>query len=231
MSGTTASVGPGTRGASKYDAALYCNAANAVFTWLPRVFGTPVALNVDGLERNRKKWNALAKTWYRISEWLATWMPNKVITDAHAIADYYRARHKTDSVMIPYGAEIGKVESGGVLSTLGLERGKYFLYVSRMEPENNALLVREAFEQVNTDFKLADEDLNPTSEMQTTAVQKEVAINNRYEIKSLEQVVAMAKSNERIMVSRFLPNAGLSAGYLTSSSHGLPNWRRGRRTP
>ncbi|MEO7143715.1 MAG: glycosyltransferase, partial [Bryobacteraceae bacterium] len=36
------------------DAALYCNAANAIFTWMPRAAGIPVALNVDGLERNRK---------------------------------------------------------------------------------------------------------------------------------------------------------------------------------
>jgi glycosyltransferase involved in cell wall biosynthesis len=38
---------------------------------------------------------------------------------------------------------------------LGLEPGRYVLYVSRMEPENNALLVRQAFEKVETDFKLA----------------------------------------------------------------------------
>src|SRR5678810_936696 len=31
---------------SRYDALLYCNAANAVFTWMPRAVGTPVALNV-----------------------------------------------------------------------------------------------------------------------------------------------------------------------------------------
>jgi len=73
-----------------HDAVLYCNAANAVFTWIPRMLGMPVALNVDGLERNRKKWNALAKAWYRISEWLATWMPNAVVTDAQSIAAYYR---------------------------------------------------------------------------------------------------------------------------------------------
>ena len=42
-----------------------------------------------------------------------------------------------------------------VLEQLGLEPGKYILYVSRMEPENNALLVREAFEKVETDLKLA----------------------------------------------------------------------------
>jgi glycosyltransferase involved in cell wall biosynthesis len=137
------------------DAVLYCNAANAIFTWMPRVLGMPVALNVDGLERNRKKWNAIAKTWYKISEWLATWMPNAVITDAAAIAEYYQERYYRSSNMIPYGAEIGPVKTSAVLGHLGLEPQKYFLYVSRMEPENNALLVRESFERIETPLKLA----------------------------------------------------------------------------
>jgi glycosyltransferase involved in cell wall biosynthesis len=140
---------------SRYDALLYCNAANAIFTWMPRVLGMPVALNVDGLERNRKKWNALAKSWYRLSEWLATWMPNAVVTDAQAIAQYYHEKYRRESVMIPYGAELGTVETCDVLRELGLEPDKYFLYVSRMEPENNGLLVRQGFEQVATDLKLA----------------------------------------------------------------------------
>ena len=140
---------------AKQDAVLYCNAANAIFTWLPRVCGMPVALNVDGLERHRKKWSALAKSWYRLSEWLATWMPNAVVTDAQCIADYYREKYRRSSEMIPYGAEVGKVATTGVLNQLGLEPRRYFFYVSRMEPENNALLVREAFEMLSTDFKLA----------------------------------------------------------------------------
>jgi glycosyltransferase involved in cell wall biosynthesis len=117
--------------------------------------GMRVALNVDGLERNRKKWNRLAKAWYRASEWMATWMPNIVVTDAACIADYYRTRYHKSSEMIPYGAEVGAVETDEILQRLGLERRGYFLYVSRMEPENNAVLVREAFEQVKTSFKLA----------------------------------------------------------------------------
>jgi glycosyltransferase involved in cell wall biosynthesis len=139
----------------KQDAVLYCNAANAVFTWLPRVAGMPVALNVDGLERHRKKWNRAAKAWYKLSEWLATWMPNVVVTDAARIAEYYQERYQRASEMIPYGAEIGAVPTSAVLRTLGLEPGGYFLYVSRMEPENNALLVREAFEKLDTPVKLA----------------------------------------------------------------------------
>ncbi len=135
--------------------ALYCNAANAIFTLWPRLFGIPVALNVDGVERKRKKWNAIARAWYFMSERLATIFPSAVVTDADQIREYYLQRYSKRTTFIPYGAETGKVETAAVLPELGLEQDRYFLYVSRMEPENNALLVREAFERMNTDMKLA----------------------------------------------------------------------------
>ena len=137
------------------DAALYCNGANAIFTLPPRLFGIPTLLNVDGLERKRRKWNRLAKAWYAISEWLATFCPTVVITDARQIEAYYLERYGKLTQFIPYGAETEKLATSEVLLKLGLERGGYFLYVSRMEPENNALLVREAFEQVKTPVRLA----------------------------------------------------------------------------
>jgi glycosyltransferase involved in cell wall biosynthesis len=139
----------------RVDAALYCNAANAIFTFWPRLLGIPVALNVDGLERKRKKWNRLAQTWYLISERLSTFCPSVMVTDASKIAEYYLTRYGKHSEFIPYGAETGKVAGTGILDKLGLAPDGYFLYVSRMEPENNALLVRESFEQVSTPLKLA----------------------------------------------------------------------------
>jgi glycosyltransferase involved in cell wall biosynthesis len=138
-----------------FDVLLYCNAANAVFTLWPRALGMATALNVDGVERHRKKWNALAKSWYLLSEWLATWCCSAVITDAEKIREYYLERYGKDSKFIAYGAETGKVTGTDQVRQLGLEPGRYVLYVSRMEPENNALLVREAFESIETDYKLA----------------------------------------------------------------------------
>src|SRR4029077_5936039 len=64
-------------------------------------------------------------------------------------------RYREKTHFIPYGAEVGKTETHGVLRPLDLEPGRYFLYVSRMEPENHALEVRQAFEPVNTEMKLA----------------------------------------------------------------------------
>jgi glycosyltransferase involved in cell wall biosynthesis len=131
----------------RVDGALYCNGANAIFTIWPRLFGMPVVLNVDGIERKRKKWNRIAKTWYLISECLATFCPTVVVTDARTIQDYYKQRYRKQSVFIPYGAEEGKVPGTDQITKLGLEPGRYFLYVSRMEPENHPLEVREAFEK------------------------------------------------------------------------------------
>ena len=139
----------------RVDVALYCNGANAIFTLWPRLLRIPVALNVDGIERKRKKWNRLARGWYLASEWLSTFCPTVIVTDALTIRDYYRERYGKESIFIPYGAEIGKVESAEVLAKLDLEAGRYFLYVSRMEPENHPLEVRIAFEQVVTTMKLA----------------------------------------------------------------------------
>lgn len=137
------------------DAALFCNAANAVFTLLPRLTGIPVALNVDGLERKRRKWNRAARAWYRLSEWLSTRFPTAIVSDAENIQRYYRETYGARSTFIPYGAPTGPVATRAVLDQLGLEPRRYFLYVSRLEPENNALLVREAFEKVGTSLRLA----------------------------------------------------------------------------
>jgi glycosyltransferase involved in cell wall biosynthesis len=138
-----------------YDAILFCNGANAVFTFAPRLIGTPTALNVDGLERDRRKWNKLGQTWYSLSERLSCWLPSETITDAAVIQRYYAERYNKTSHLIAYGADFEKEPSTETLDRLGLEPGQYFLYVSRMEPENNALLVAKAFAQTSVPQRLA----------------------------------------------------------------------------
>jgi glycosyltransferase involved in cell wall biosynthesis len=138
----------------RFDCMLMCNAANAVFGIAPRLTGTPLALNVDGIERLRKKWGPSARAFYRMSERLATIIPNAVVTDADVIRDYYLKTYGAASTMIAYGAECTRVETTAVLDQLGVRPREYFLYVSRLEPENNADLVVAAFEKVETQMSL-----------------------------------------------------------------------------
>lgn len=136
----------------RYDAVLVCNAANAVFAWMPRLRGTAVALNVDGLERNRKKWNAFGRTWYRLSERLALRTPTRIVTDARVIERYYRERYHADSTYIAYGSHPAPLPPpapalDGPLARFELRPDGYVLYVSRLEPENHAHTVAAAFSE------------------------------------------------------------------------------------
>jgi glycosyltransferase involved in cell wall biosynthesis len=138
----------------RYDAALICNAANAPFAPLLRAVGTPVAINVDGLEHKRKKWNQLARRYYRVAEKLSTVLPDVTVTDARVIQEYYLARYSHPTTMIAYGAEVARTHDRAAVRRWGLEPNRYVLYVSRLEPENNAHLVIEAFKRVRTPHKL-----------------------------------------------------------------------------
>jgi glycosyltransferase involved in cell wall biosynthesis len=138
----------------RFDAILICNAANALFGLVPRLAMTPVVLNVDGIERLRKKWGPAGRAYYRLSEYLATIIPNVIVTDARVIQEYYLKTYHRRSTMIAYGANCQRTETRAALNQLGVQPGEYFLYVSRLEPENNAHLVIEAFERVQTAKKL-----------------------------------------------------------------------------
>ena len=89
-----------------------------------------------------------------------------MVTDAAVIAAYYRDRYGRSSEMIPYGAETGRLESHAVLERLALERAKYILYVSRLEPENNPELVLNAYRRTATEWPLVSTfaGTGPTSE-------------------------------------------------------------------
>jgi glycosyltransferase involved in cell wall biosynthesis len=138
----------------RFDVILICNAANSVYAALPRLFGTPVVVNVDGIERLRLKWNWLGRSYYRLSEYFSVWFPSAIVTDARVIEQYYRERYGARSIFIPYGAVIDPPQGRSTLDALGLDRRNYFLYVSRLEPENNAHLVVRAFEKLRTSKRL-----------------------------------------------------------------------------
>ncbi len=137
-----------------YDSVLVCNAANAAFIPILRLAGMPVVINVDGLDYKRRKWGWLGRGYYLVSERLAALLPNEIVTDACVIQDYYASRYGAASHMIAYGAEVERHPDRSVSWHWDVEPNRYVLYVSRLEPENNAHLVIEAFKGVQTSHKL-----------------------------------------------------------------------------
>jgi glycosyltransferase involved in cell wall biosynthesis len=122
----------------------------APFCVIPRMWKTEVWINPDGLEWARSKWSLLAKTYFRIMEWVSTFSANRIIADAQAIAESLEKRHGKlpQCTMIPYGCEVIDVPSDPAsISQWGLNLQSYFLVVCRLEPENHVLEILQAFQQ------------------------------------------------------------------------------------
>ena len=126
---------------------LICNVANAPFALVPRLTGAKVVLNVDGLEWERGKWNRIGRGYFRACAWLAPKLPIVLVTDAGVIATWYRTRYGKATVCIPYGGDADRIGPGETLERFGLEARRYLLFVSRLEPENHAETVLEAYRE------------------------------------------------------------------------------------
>jgi glycosyltransferase involved in cell wall biosynthesis len=131
-----------------FDAVLLCNAANAFVLPLLRAARIPVAINVDGIERRRRKWNVVGKAVYAVGEAFSVTFSSRIVADAEVIATYYRKTFGAEPVVIPYGSEFPKEPDSDVLARLGLLPRGYVLYVSRFEPENNPLEVAQAYQKL-----------------------------------------------------------------------------------
>jgi len=138
------------------DVVFICNVANGPIAWIPRLFGKPTVLNVDGLDRKRKKWNLFGRASLYFCELFSAFTPTRVVTDSRIMQEYYWRHYRRRSAMIVYGAEVpaNGAESNIMTTPLDVPAKPLILYVSRLEPENNPQLLIEAYRRVQTDWPL-----------------------------------------------------------------------------
>jgi glycosyltransferase involved in cell wall biosynthesis len=141
------------------DVALFFIAGNSPLCLITRWASIPAVINVDGLDSDRRKWPAFAKAYLRFAERTAPRWSDETITDSHAVADIFERRYGERIGVVPYGVSDPGYEGTETLERLGLEPGKYILFVGRLEPENNPHLLVEAFSRISRerarDMKLA----------------------------------------------------------------------------
>lgn len=132
---------------NKYDIVYMLGYGAAPFCFLPRLFGTTVWLNVDGIEWARAKWGWIAKSYFKLMEIFSLWTPDRIIADAEGIRLHLESRHwrMPPCSVIPYGAEIVKEADVSLLEEWELSAGKYYLIVCRLEPENHILEIIKGF--------------------------------------------------------------------------------------
>ncbi len=132
----------------------YCGVGNACWMRLARLWGRVALLNVDGADFARAKWSGFGRWWLRQSErWAGG--ASRVIADNREIQKRYLREHGIDAEFIPYGTRLLEADPGrGELERLGLKTKEFFLYVSRLTPENGALEVIRGYRQSGSTLPL-----------------------------------------------------------------------------
>lgn len=77
-----------------------------------------------------------------------------IVADARVIQRRYREVYQAETVFVPYGANVRRLESTAALTQWGLQPRRYVLYVGRFVPENSIDVLIRAFKEVRTDMKL-----------------------------------------------------------------------------
>lgn len=125
--------------------------------FLPRLSGSKVWINMDGVEWRRSKWNSLAKLYLRVMEKVAGWTANRLVFDNGALGEEVSARvggHAEHSVLA-YGAPVVESCDPSPLTDFNLEAAGYDLVLCRAEPENHLLEIIEAHERSDASVPLA----------------------------------------------------------------------------
>jgi glycosyltransferase involved in cell wall biosynthesis len=123
-------------------------------TPIPRFFSkAKVVQTVHGLDHQRAKWGRVASSVLRLGGWLSARVPDATIVVSHALQEHYRLTYGRHTTYMCNGVDVPAVEDydGDVLGELGVEPGKYVLYVGRLVPEKAPDLLLRAFARLDRD--------------------------------------------------------------------------------
>ncbi len=127
----------------------------SLLSGLPRIFGRRSVVTVHGLDWQREKWGRFAAWVLRRCEGPAVRFPDRTIVVSKTLRDYFLEHHHRPATFIPNGTNLPTPRPARNILKLGLEPGRYVLFVGRLVPEKGVHYLCEAFSQLRTDLKLA----------------------------------------------------------------------------
>lgn len=116
-----------------------------------------VVITVHGLDNERAKWGGPARRVLDVAYRLSGRVPHRVITVSRELSRRYREDLSCASVYIPNGVEVRAPAPfpSRLTEELGLEAGRYVLFVGRVVPEKRPDLLIEAVARLPRDVKVA----------------------------------------------------------------------------
>ncbi|HUQ66363.1 MAG TPA: glycosyltransferase family 4 protein [Flavitalea sp.] len=129
--------------------------ANSVWAILLRMAGKRVILSQFAMDWKRDKWPWYAKLYYKASNYVTAYTPNKTVFDNIFTKNYFEKKFSRLYDFIPYGSEVKTPPADiRILDKLQLKPQQYLLFVGRFIPDKGLHVLIEAFEKLKTDKPL-----------------------------------------------------------------------------
>ncbi len=137
------------RNRKDYGHVFWFNNANLPGILLTLLARIPTSVNTDGMEWRRAKWRWPFKAYYLLASFLISLLCRGVISDSKAMQSFYKKAFGRDTEFVPYGVPrtpvVSPHEEPEILESYGVAPGRYFLQITRFEPDNLPLHAARAF--------------------------------------------------------------------------------------
>ena len=100
-----------------------------------------VTTNMDGLEWKRSKFSRPVRKFLEYAESFAVQYSDYLISDSIGIKDYLKEKYKSESVYIPYGANLFTTPDTSHLTPYTVTPYGYDMLIARLEPENSIEMI------------------------------------------------------------------------------------------
>lgn len=147
----TSALGAIAATANKYDIVHFHALGPSLFSFLPRMAqSTKVVVTCQGLDWQRAKWGTFSTRLIKTGEQAAVRFADGIVVVSDALKSYFWQNYRRHTVYIPnapatYGESDPNFTYG---QQLGLEQGRYMIFLGRIVPEKRPDLLIEAFSQL-----------------------------------------------------------------------------------
>jgi glycosyltransferase involved in cell wall biosynthesis len=197
--------------AASYDVLHYHAIGPGMVAVLPRYLSRArVVLTVHGRDDERGKWGRGAKAVLGAAGWLSARVPDATIVVGRHLERWYREVHGRRTVYVPNGVHAARPRPpGATLQRLGLEPGRYLLFVGRLVPEKAPDLLLAVFRRLPGNQRLV------------------LAGDTSFTDRFTSQVRQLAAADPRVVLPGYVYGAELAELYSNAAAFVLPSLLEG----
>lgn len=129
-----------------FDIVHYHAIGPSLFSFMPRLSRSGSVATVHALDWQRAKWGRGARSLLQAGEWASAHFPQRTIVVSRELEKYFMEKYGRETVYIPNGVvPARKPRASALIRKLGLEPGKYILFLGRLVPEKGCHDLIEAY--------------------------------------------------------------------------------------